>query len=169
MIINKYDCEDGYDWFAEDADPEEDCTDQPDGIVYELALFNGPPNQQPRQAETGDDNPGEARFTGVRAGSYVLTELDMEDGTIAFILTCDSNRRDFDEYPYYPFAVAGPDGAAYLTVVAGETLECDWYNIAPDPDAEDEDNQNGQGGGTGGGNGQGGGNNQDDEEDAYTA
>jgi hypothetical protein len=144
LIVQKYDCEEGYDWREDEADPAEECTERPDGIVFQLDVIRTSPSPSPspvpQRAETSEEAPEAARFGGLRAGEYRLTELDLAEGTVAFILTCESTVRDFEDYPYYPFALAAADGSVDLTLVAGETLECAWYNVPPEPE-DDEDGQ----------------------------
>jgi hypothetical protein len=60
---------------------------------------------------------------------YLLAEADFGDGEAAFILSCESNRRDFADYSFSPFALVAADGSVRLTLLAGEQLTCDWYNV----------------------------------------
>jgi hypothetical protein len=129
LTIRKYRCETGYDYRAADADPEEECTERPDDVEFELTTMDGSVGPVSRRADTGEDEPGEATFTGVAPGDYDLVEVDFPAGETAFILTCESDRRDWDDYPVRPFALVAADGSVRLSLVAGEILVCDWYDV----------------------------------------
>ncbi|MEZ4498775.1 MAG: prealbumin-like fold domain-containing protein [Thermomicrobiales bacterium] len=132
LIITKYTCDEGYDVLADDADPALDCDTLTNDILYSLAGISDP-NFLPRERITGDDGEGKIEFANLPAGSYLLTET-LPEGTIAaFIYTCESDRRDFQQdNPFIPFAFAGPDGRIGVTLEAGETLECDWFDVPED-------------------------------------
>jgi hypothetical protein len=129
LIITKYTCEPLYDVHLEVSDPAVDCETLTDDVPFTLSNEDETDPVE-LQGVTGDDGEGQVSFSDLAAGPYVLTE-EMPEGTIsAFIYTCESDRRDFEqENPFTPFAYAGPDGRIGVTLVPGETLECDWYNV----------------------------------------
>ncbi len=129
LLITKYTCEGAYDVLADDADAGLDCTELTDDISYGLESIDDPAFAA-QSGLTGDDGEGVVAFSGLAAGSYLLTE-ELPPGTIAaFINTCTSDRRDFQQdNPFIPFAFAGPDGRIGVTLEPGETLECDWFNV----------------------------------------
>ncbi len=128
LTIRSYRCAAGYDVLAEDADPVQECTERPDDLLFELATTGTSSAQTPRRANTGGAKKGEATFTGVASGDYRLTQVDLPTGDTAVILTCRSNRRDFGDYPFAPFALVASDGSVRLSLAVAETLVCDWYN-----------------------------------------
>lgn len=132
LTIRAFRCEPGYDDLSTDADPVLDCPTRPDDVSFELATIAGASNQAPRRADTAGPVVGEATFTGVVAGAYRLTELDIPSGGTAFILSCQSNQRTFGDYPLAPFGIVAVDGSVRLSLVAGESLACDWYDVPPD-------------------------------------
>ncbi|MDQ3512051.1 MAG: prealbumin-like fold domain-containing protein [Chloroflexota bacterium] len=119
-----------------DFDAATDCTDRPDGVRFELEPLDadGEPTAPARFADTGDPETGEATFSGIPPGDYVLTELDIPEGQTAFIMACESDRRDFSAYPFDPFADVAADGFLLLDLVPGESLTCDWYETPPGGD-----------------------------------
>ncbi|MGD9714219.1 MAG: hypothetical protein AB7V46_19480, partial [Thermomicrobiales bacterium] len=129
LIITKYTCEPAYDVLAELSDASVDCTELTDEIDFELGSIDDPAFAS-QSGQTGDDGEGRIAFDNLPAGSYLLTE-SLPEGTIAaFISTCESDRRDFQqENPFIPFAFAGPDGRIGVTLEPGETLECSWYDV----------------------------------------
>ncbi len=72
---------------------------------------------------------GVVTFTDVDPADYRLTEVEFPAGNTAFILACQSNRRDFGGYPFNPFVLTATDGSVDVSLLAGETLTCDWYDV----------------------------------------
>jgi hypothetical protein len=68
-----------------------------------------------------------ATFGGVGPGDHRLTRVEFPVGGGALILACQSNRRDIGSYPFAPFALVPADGSVRVSLIAGETLVCDWY------------------------------------------
>ena len=128
LTIRAFRCEAGYDYRADDADPEADCTERPDDVVVELEAVDAPSGQTPRRADTGDSQ-GEATFADVTAGDYDLTRIGLESEDTAFVLSCESDVRDFEGHPFWPFATVAADGSVRLSLVPGESLTCDWFEV----------------------------------------
>lgn len=84
------------------------------------------------EGKTGDDGDGTVTFTGLKAGSYLLRETYPEKVNHAFIWSCQSDVRTFD-YPFTPFARIDKTGTIKISLVAGETLKCDWFNVPTKP------------------------------------
>jgi hypothetical protein len=129
LIITKYTCPPGYNQHAPASDVPVDCTELTDNILFSLTTL-GEEESVKQIGITGDPNQGTVQFTGVEPGAYLLTESLPEETGSAFVYTCASDRREFvAENPFVPFAYAGPDGELGIVLVAGETLECDWYDV----------------------------------------
>lgn len=122
-------CETFYDVLAADADPVADCTIQPPDVGFTLAALPGSDPPAAPMTAAVDPESGEATFSSVAPGDYRLAEGGFIIGDAAFVTTCASDRRDFADYPFAPFALAAADGSVRLSLVAGETLVCDWYDI----------------------------------------
>jgi hypothetical protein len=128
LIITKYTCEPSFDILLEDSDPSVDCNTLTDDISFELTSEEE--DFEAQSGLTGGDGEGQVNFSDLPAGVYLLTE-ELPEGTLsAFIYTCTSDQREFQaENPFTPFAYAGPDGRIGVTLIPGETLECDWYDV----------------------------------------
>jgi hypothetical protein len=125
LIIHLHLCEAEYDSFAQDADPKKDCTDLADQASFKLAPLTGTGNGTTNPV----DNTGKVTFANVEVGSYRLSEVSFPVDASAFIQTCTSTGRDLSTYPFQPFAVVDADGSVALSLINGETLECDWYDV----------------------------------------
>ena len=130
LAIRAHRCPTGYDGRAAAADPVADCTEPPGDVVFELAALAGPTEQAPLRANTGGGARSIVTFGGVTPGDHRLTRVDFPAGGAAFVLSCVSNLRDFAPYLFAPFAVVDGDGSVRLSLVAGETVVCEWYDIA---------------------------------------
>jgi hypothetical protein len=131
LIITRYTCEPGYDVHDPEADSAEDCEELTDDIAFALAPEGA---DEAETRVTGSDGKGRVEFVGLEAGAYLLAETLPEETWLAFISTCQSDQRQFQaESPFLPFAYAAPDGRIGVVLVAGETLECDWYNVPDKP------------------------------------
>jgi hypothetical protein len=127
LIIRNHTCEPGFDVLNPDSDAATDCDELTNDIEFALAAEG---EDETETRITGDDGEGRVEFAGLEAGSYLLTEALPEDTWLAFIYTCESDQRQFqEENPFAPFAYAGPDGRIGVVLVPGETLECDWHNV----------------------------------------
>jgi hypothetical protein len=123
IAINVYTCPKGYNSFANGADPKTDCSDATGNIQFTLKPSSGASIKQ----KTGDD--GGATFANLNAGTYQLTEAFPSGVTSAFIWTCTSTVRDFNNYPFLPFARLGSSGLLGINLQAGEQLACHWYDV----------------------------------------
>jgi hypothetical protein len=131
LILVKWTCAEGFDLYGEDADVEQECAEQTAGIDFSLTDLSTP-DAEPADQTTGDD--GKATWSNLEAGPYLIVETLPEDTYSAFIWTCESDEREFQlEYPFTPFSYAGPNGEIGITLIAGETLECAWYDVPSAP------------------------------------
>ncbi len=131
LTIVKRTCAEGFDLFAEDADVEQDCTELTADIDFALTDLSTP-DAESVDKTTGDD--GKATWTNLEPGPYLIVESLPEDTYSAFIWTCESDKREFQlEYPFTPFSFAGPNGEIGITLIAGEKLECAWYDVPSAP------------------------------------
>jgi len=125
LILNKYTCPDGFDLFGENVDPYLDCDLGTDDIVFSLAN-----DDSQLSASTGTGGkPSTISFSELTPGDYLLSEEMPDNVRFAFVEKCTSDKRTFESYPFGPFAVIEPDGRIAVGLVAGETLECDWFNV----------------------------------------
>lgn len=131
LTIIKYTCPEDYDPLGAEADPAENCDDLTDGIAFSVI---GSQNAS-LDGETGDDGDGTVTFDGLKAGSYLVRETYPEDTVQAFIWSCESDYRIFD-YPFTPFARIDRTGTIGISMIAGETLECSWFNVPSPPEEE---------------------------------
>ena len=129
LVIRYFRYETFYDFIADDADPVADCTLRPEGTSFVLEGGVGTATDTPRRTAGIGPGSGQATFTGIAPGDYHLAEAEFRIGDAAFIMSCDSDRRDFGDYPFTPFANAAADGSVRLTIVEDETLTCDWYDV----------------------------------------
>jgi hypothetical protein len=85
---------------------------------------------------TSGDAPQEAvvRFSGLSGGQYRIRATPLPGLGGAFIAKCTSNLRNFDDYPFFPFARV-IDGAIDIQLLPGEAMACDWYVVAAESDA----------------------------------
>jgi len=130
LTIIKFTCPEAYDPLAQGADPEDDCGDPVDGIAFSV-IGN---NNASLDGKTGDDGDGTVTFKDLKAGNYLLQETYPDGVESAFIWSCTSDVRVFN-YPFAPFARIDASGKIKFSVVAGETMECTWYNV-PAPAAD---------------------------------
>ena len=134
LTLTKFTCPEDYDPLKQGANPTDDCDGPTDGVTFSVV---GKQNASV-SGKTGDDGDGQVTFDGLKPGSYLLKE-DYPDLTEnAFIWSCQSDRRVFN-YPFAPFAWIGATGTIKISLIAGETLECDWYNVpSPKPEGTPE-------------------------------
>lgn len=131
LTIIKYTCPDDYDPLATDANPVKDCADLTDDVPFSVI---GSKNASV-DGVTGDDGDGTVTFSGLKPGTYLLRETYPQDVEQAFIWSCDSDGRTFN-YPFAPFARIDHTGTIKISLIAGETLTCGWFNV-PTPPEED--------------------------------
>lgn len=125
LTIVAFTCEAGYDPFALDADPGQDCSEPTDGVPFALT---GDGTDTTRSA--GDDGSGTARFEELAPGVYRLAGQPPSWGGVAFVHDCASSVRSFDDAAFFPLAMVGPTGTLGLTLMPSEALECGWYQVA---------------------------------------
>jgi hypothetical protein len=121
-------CEAGYDPYDPRARPDRECDEAAGGAEFRL-VGKG----LDLSGTAGPDGDGTIEFAGLVPGSYHLNQAPVPGIALAFVGACESNLRDFDDVPFFPLAIAGPNGDIGLRLRAGETLQCDWYQV---PDAD---------------------------------
>lgn len=132
LTITVRTCPAGYDPTAAGADYRRDCREPAGDTNFRVDPEQG--GGPSASTGTSGDAPQEStvRFSQLAPGRYTVTaEAPAEIGS-AFIGACTSNGRAFDDYPFTPFATVGADGKIGLELRAGESLACDWYQIAAD-------------------------------------
>jgi hypothetical protein len=117
-------CEAGYDPYDPRSRPDRECDEASGGTAFRL-VGKG----LDLSGTTGSNGDGGVQFLGLVPGSYHLNQAPVPGIALAFVGDCESDLRDFDDLPFFPLAIAGPDGDVGLRVRAGETLRCDWYQV----------------------------------------
>jgi hypothetical protein len=132
LAITVRTCPAGYDPTATTADFKRDCH-EPAGdtnfILDQAGATGGGPSAS---TGTSGDAPQEStvRFSGMAAGRYTVTAEAPPEIAGAFVGACTSDKRSFEGYPFVPFALVGADGKVTLDLQSGESLACDWYQVA---------------------------------------
>jgi hypothetical protein len=123
-------CPAGYDPTVDGADYLTDCREQAGDTNFALAA--GETQGPSASTGTSGDAPQQSTvvFSELTPGRYTVTATAPPEIAGAFIGSCASNVRSFEEYPFTPFATIGPNGAVALQLEAGEALKCDWFQIA---------------------------------------
>jgi hypothetical protein len=122
-------CPPGYDPAADGADYRRDCHEQA-GDTNFVVRSGG--NQGPSASTgTSGDAPQESTvsFSGLTPARYTITAEAPAEIAGAFVGSCESNLRTFEDYPFVPFAIVGMYGYVALELKAGETMACDWYQV----------------------------------------
>jgi hypothetical protein len=128
ITIYKYTCPEGYDLYAWDANPTEDCTEKTDGIEY--TLVDEDPGTVDLQSSTGDAIDGAVNFGSLAPGPYTVIETVPADTEYVFVLDCYGQ----DRGALRPYPLSMGD-TLDINVGAGESIECYWYNVPGyDPD-----------------------------------
>jgi LPXTG-site transpeptidase (sortase) family protein len=125
ITIYKYTCPEGYDLYADGANPASDCTELTNGIVFTATgdSFSDP-------AVTGDYAPGDgvALWSFLEPGSYHIEETPPAGTSYAFVLSCEgSSVPMIQNYPLaYGFDLD-------IEIASGDHVVCYWYNV-PEPE-----------------------------------
>lgn len=128
LAITVRTCPPGYDPTASTANPQSDCREPAGDTAF--GLSRGGAQGPSASTGTSGDAPQQStvRFTQLTPGRYRVTATAPAEIAGAFVGACASDRRDLAS-PFVPFA-AVVDGAVTLDLQAGETLSCDWFQIA---------------------------------------
>lgn len=134
LAITVRTCPANYDPAAPAADYERDCREPAGDTTFGLRLAGSQASGPSASTGTSGDAPQEStvRFSELTPGRYTVTADAPPEIEAAFIGACTSDVRTFDAYPFAPFAVVGPEGTIAVVLEEGETLACDWYQIAAD-------------------------------------
>jgi LPXTG-site transpeptidase (sortase) family protein len=124
ITLYKYTCPEGYDLYADGANPEVDCNELTDGIEFELRE-----NGNLIDVEvTGSAGPGQIHWSPVSDGYYDIVERIPENTAEAFVLKCTGSEEEWIQN--WPLSV----GDTLSLELGKEThLVCYWYNV-PEPD-----------------------------------
>jgi hypothetical protein len=114
LLLNVHTCPAGYDVYAQNANPASDCT-----------VSTGPPAVTVNGAASETSADGMAGWTGLPAGAAYI---EAEPGS--FLGTCTSDVRTISaDSVFVPYVFANPAGTIGVSLLAGETLTCDWYSL----------------------------------------
>jgi hypothetical protein len=137
LALTTFTCPEGYDVYADDADPAKDCDAVASGIAFSIVSVDddAAPSVPPVSATSDDD--GEASFAELEPGLWLVTASLPEKTETAFISSCASNQRDIaTENPFTPMTYIGPDGQIGFGLIAGETLTCDVYVVSQEDETD---------------------------------
>jgi hypothetical protein len=135
LILTTYTCPAGYDLFDPDAKLDEDCDETAADIAFSLTSLDDAA-ASPVELAGVTDGDGVVTFATVVPGPWLLVETLPEETETAFVATCSSNRRELQpDNPFTPFAYLNADGQLGVTLLPGETLECEVYNIPEQDEA----------------------------------
>lgn len=124
LTINKYTCDAAHDPIVPNQTLVNECNIGTEDITFTLEAQGSVAS-----ASTGvGGKPATIVFSDLAAGTYLLTEQMPDNIRMAYIAQCTSDVRTFD-YPFYPFAVIEQDGRIDVTLLPGEDMVCDWYNV----------------------------------------
>jgi hypothetical protein len=127
LIVNVYTCESRNDPIDPTESLIDQCTLGTEDIVFSLESI--PSNDGGASASTGTGGaPSSIAFTDLAPGDYRLTQATPDTIARSYISQCTSTARTFD-YPFSPFAIIEPGGRLNVSLLPGEQLTCDWYNV----------------------------------------
>ncbi len=123
VTIYKWLCPSGYDYAAQDADPQYDCTEALDGI--EFTLYD--PSSSETTATTGDETSGQVSFDGLDPGDYEVAEIGSGDTYDSYIIRCYTGEQEW----LADYASYGLDGRYQHTFDDQEYVQlyCNWYDV----------------------------------------
>jgi sortase (surface protein transpeptidase) len=123
--IYKWTCPEGYDPYAWNANPKNDCTEATNGVTFVLDQ----PEGVDLQTDTGDSTNGAVYFGGLTPGMYTVNEIVPSGIAGVFVLDCVG----LNTGSVHPMPLsAGP--TLPMNVAGGDKIVCDWYNVpAYDP------------------------------------
>ena len=115
LVLNLHTCPPGYDALAPGADPAVDCE-----------TATGAPSVTLDGAASETSADGVAGWTGLPPGSALI-----QAAPGAFLGACESDQRALSaESLVSPFVYTSPAGIVGISLLAGETLTCDWFDMA---------------------------------------
>ncbi|MEZ4497109.1 MAG: hypothetical protein R2845_10100, partial [Thermomicrobiales bacterium] len=131
LTIASYLCPSGFDLYATDSEPRAECDEGEEPISFTLTPWGEDATGDPVTRSTGTPQLNVVTFTDVDAGDYMVSLEPPDDPIIAwaFVLTCESSLGQADSSRFYPLALTGDNLGLRLTLYAGETLRCSWYNV----------------------------------------
>jgi LPXTG-site transpeptidase (sortase) family protein len=124
ITINKYTCPEGYDLYADGADPYVDCPDLTDGIEFKLYHNDTFVDSQ----MTGSSGNGQVQWGSLEAGYYYVKETVPANIADVFVLECTgANEEWIQNWPL------SESNEFEFQLTAGTHLVCNWYNV-PEPE-----------------------------------
>lgn len=132
LTINVYTCDAHHDPIDPNQTLLNECNLGTADLPFTLESI--PSSGTPAMASTGaGGHPATIGFSQLPPGEYRLT-LSARDGiAFSYIAQCASDARTFT-YPFSPFAIVEAGGRIDLTLLPGEHLSCDWYNVEASKD-----------------------------------
>ena len=131
VTIDVYTCESRND----PIDPTESLIDQcklgTEDIMFSLDAIGAQGSGASASTGTGGA-PSTISFTDLTPGDYRLTQQTPDSIGLSYISQCTSSVRTFD-YPFTPFAIIEPGGRLNVSLLPGEQLSCDWFNVQATP------------------------------------
>lgn len=131
LTIEVFTCSPGYD----PVDPQETlvnpCNLGTEDIGFTLEPLTGQSGSAMASTGTGGA-PATISFSNLAPGDYRLMQQTPGSIGLSFVLHCASSVREFD-YPFAPFAMIESGGRLNIQLLAGEQLDCAWYNVQADP------------------------------------
>jgi hypothetical protein len=122
-------CAAAYDPAADGADPGKDCKEQA-GDTNFIVSHNGTRGPSASTGTSGSSPQNSTvTFSELAAGRYTITAEAPAEIAGAFIAACSRDVRSLAS-PLVPFATVKEDGTVTLDLLPGETLGCDWYQVA---------------------------------------
>jgi len=113
LLLHLHTCPAEYDVYGQGADPALDC-----------AASTGAPTVTVNGGASETSADGTAGWTALAPGTALI-----ETGSDAFLGACSSDARTLSvDGVVAPFVFANANGAIGITLLAGETLTCDWYS-----------------------------------------
>ncbi len=122
VTILKWTCPEGYDLFAEGADPALDCTEATNGIDFQFGLSGL--EEEAELQTTGELIDGGVFFDDLDPDIYKAVELVPEGIETVFVLECTGHIMGVLQP--YPLQMGN---VLEIEVGAGEHLVCHWFNV----------------------------------------
>ncbi len=132
VTVNVYTCESRNDPIDPTESLAAQCTLGTEDIVFSLDAIGEKGAGASASTGTGGA-PATIAFTDLAPGDYRLTQQTPDTIGLSYIQQCTSSARAFD-YPFSPFAIIEPGGRLNISLLPGEQLACDWYNVQATPE-----------------------------------
>ncbi len=125
LTINVFTCPAGFDEFEMAAELEIACVLPTDDLLFSLAS-----EMSQVAASTGQGGaPATIVFSGLPAGSYLLTEAIPANLASSFVWDCASSLRSWEDPLFLPYGRPDNSGRIGVSLEPGEEVRCSWYNV----------------------------------------